>query len=91
MASKNQKVTLKSLKAEIDNLRNELDTNKKHLNEVKKKLNNAQKEIKDLKGCKDQLGKSESVHECRLCCFSCQSKRMLRSHNAKNHTNHRKI
>ena len=85
MTSKSQKVTLKTLKDDIDNLRKELNVNKKHLSDMKKKLNDAEEEIQNLKGCRKISEKSDSVHKCKHCNFTFNTKNALRLHITENH------
>ena len=54
MTSKDQRITLKSLKIEIVTLQEELNHNKKHVAKIEKELKNAKEEVKELKGTKNK-------------------------------------
>ena len=76
MAAKEQKITLKSLKAKIVTLEEELNHNKNCLGELQKELKNAMEEINNLKDLKTHKVKASVSHKvdkhahkvkCKLC------------------------
>ena len=84
MSTKNQKITLKSLKEEIVILKEQLNENKIHVHELEKELQNANLEIDKLKGI-EVAQENTLVVRCDDCDFSSESRKTLRKHSLQTH------
>ena len=84
MTTKDEKITMKSLKAEIVTIREELLNNNKKLGELKEALKNAKQEIEQLKDAKNQE-KKDPVPSCGSCNFTCSSRNSFKLHNSAEH------
>ena len=73
MASKDKKITLKTLHSEIITLKEEINHNKKYLSELQKELKDAKEEINELKVINNHKKDDTS---------NCNSRKSLESHNS---------
>ena len=87
MSTKNQKITLKSLKEDIVTLKEQLNENNIRISTLEKELQNANSEINKLKGI-EVSQENALVVKCDSCDFSSESRKTLRKHILQNH--HRK-
>ena len=84
MTTKDEKITMKSLKAEMVKIREELLNNNKKLGDLNEALKNAKEEIEQLKDTTNQ-GKKDSVPSCCSCNFTSSSKKSVKLHNSAEH------